>query len=157
MAGPLNIAFDRVDLPIEPPPARAELDALRAASPYEAAMADNIQKRIDCGRPWAACYPTPIAVWQFGQALTLVRLSAEVIGEYIPLIEQALGPLNLWVAAYCDDYFGYIPTAKAHAEGGYEARDFITDHGFLAREVEDVVLDKLRHLARKAGRVSSAL
>jgi len=157
VAGPLNIAFDHVDLPIEPPPAPPQLDALRAASPSEAAIAGKIQKLLDSGRPWATRYTTPLAVWQFGQDLTLVRLSAEVIGEYIPLIERALGPLNLWIAAYCDDYFGYLPTAQAHDDGGYEARDFITGCGFLAREVETVVLDKLRVLARKAGRISPAL
>ncbi|MBT3381202.1 MAG: hypothetical protein HN742_37115 [Lentisphaerae bacterium] len=150
--GPLRIAFDHVDLPLEPQPEPEELDTMRKGGGYYAGVAERIQKRIDTGRPWATHYRTPIAVWQFGNDLTLVRLSGEVVSDYVPLCEQAIGPLNLWVAGYCADYFGYLPSARVHREGGYEARDFITGFGYLAESVEGVVIGKVRELARQAGR-----
>jgi len=39
-----------------------------------------------------------------------------------------------------------------HREGGYEARDFITGFGFLDAPVEKAVVDKVRQLAKQAGR-----
>jgi hypothetical protein len=128
------------------------LDDLRKQGAYYAQVADKIQGLIASGKPWATQDRTPIAVWQFGGDLTLVRLSGEVVGDYIRLIERALGPLGLWIAAYCDDYFGYLPSARVHKEGGYEAHDFITGFGFLDASVEGVILRKVRELAQQAGR-----
>ena len=42
--------------------------------------------------------------------------------DYVPLLEKALGPNQLWIAAYCNDVFGYLPSAHVLAEGGYETR-----------------------------------
>ena len=36
--------------------------------------------------------PSSTAVWQFGNDLTFVALSGEVVGEYVPLLTEALGP-----------------------------------------------------------------
>ena len=150
--GPLRIAFDHADMPLEPQPTREQLEDLRKQGAYYAQMADKIGQLIASGKPWATHYRTPIAVWQFGGDLTLVRLSGEVVGDYIRLIEKEIGPLGLWIAAYCADYFGYLPSARVHNEGGYEAHDFITGFGFLDASVEGVILRKVRELARQAGR-----
>ena len=154
VAGPLRIAFDHADLPLEPPPPEEELAAMRKGGGYYAKVAERIQSLIDSGQPWASHYRTPVAVWQFGGDLTLVRLSGEVIGDYIRLCEQAIGPLALWVAGYCADYFGYLPSTRVHREGGYEARDFITGFGYLDESVEAAVMAKVRELATRAGRAT---
>lgn len=151
--GPLRIAFDHVDLPLEPPPGQDELKRLRASGGYSRTVADRIQSLLDSGKPWADHYRTPMAVWQFGVDLTLIRLSGEVVGDYVRLLEAALGPLNLWFAGYCADYFGYVPSARVHREGGYEARDFISGFGYLDAGVEDAVVSKVKALAAQAGRV----
>jgi hypothetical protein len=152
VGGPLRIAFDYADMPLEPQPTPEDLDAMRSQGSYYAKQADRIQTLIDSGKPWATHYRTPIAVWQFGEDLTLVRLSGEVVGDYIRLIERTIGPLNLWVVGYCADYFGYLPSARVHREGGYESHDFITGFGFLDVSVEEVILGKVRDLSKKAGR-----
>ena len=140
-------------MPLEPPPAAAELARLRTHGAYYAGVADRIQALLDSGKPWATHYHAPLAVWQFGADLTLVRLSGEVVGDYIRLLEQALGPLGLWVAGYCEDYYGYLPSARVHREGGYEARDFITGFGYLDAGCEAAVLAQAKALARQVGRV----
>jgi len=152
IGGPLKIAFDQADLPLEPQPPAEELAKLRQSGSYYASVADRIQGLIDSGEPWATHYRTPVSVWQFGQELTLVRLSGEVVGGYVPLLEEAIGPLNLWVAGYCADYFGYLPTARVARQGGYEARDFITGFGYLDASAEETILGKVRQLAEQAGR-----
>jgi hypothetical protein len=87
-----------------------------------------------------------VAVWQFGEDLTLVALSGEVVVDYVALIEKALGPTNLWVAAYSNDVFGYLPSARLLGEGGYETR-----RGFSAK-AQDALVTKVRELATTVGR-----
>ena len=87
-----------------------------------------------------------MAVWQFGEDLTLVALAGEVVVDYVALIERVLGPTKLWVSAYSNDVFGYLPSARLLAEGGYETR-----RGFSAK-AQDALVAKVRELADAAGR-----
>ncbi len=87
-----------------------------------------------------------VAVWQFGEDLTLVALAGEVVVDYVALIERALGPTKLWLAAYSNDVFGYLPSARLVGEGGYETR-----RGFSA-QAQDALVAKVRDLAAQAGR-----
>ena len=98
-------------------------------------------------------YTCPLTVWQFGGDLTLVGLSGEVVVDYVPRLEKALGPNNLWIAAYCNDVFGYLPSARVLAEGGYETRGLYSGGaGFFDPQAEQVVVRTVRELAKKAGR-----
>jgi hypothetical protein len=87
-----------------------------------------------------------VAVWQFGEDLTLVALAGEVVVDYVALIERALGPTKLWVSAYSNDVFGYLPSARLIPEGGYETR-----RGFSVK-AQDALVAKVRELADAAGR-----
>ena len=88
-----------------------------------------------------------MAVWRLGEDdLTLVALSGEVVVDYVALIEKSLGPMNLWVAAYSNDVFGYLPSARLLGEGGYETR-----RGFSAK-AQDALVTKVRELATTVGR-----
>ena len=98
-------------------------------------------------------YSCPVTVWQFGGDLTLVGLAGEVVVDYVPLLEKALGPNQLWIAAYCNDVFGYLPSARVLREGGYETRGLYSGGaGFFDAKAEDVVVQTVRALAKKAGR-----
>jgi len=75
-----------------------------------------------------------------------------VVSEYVPLIQRAVGPGSLWIAAYCNDAFGYLPTKKILQQGGYETRGLIPEAGFFAPEAEDAVVAAVRRLVEAAGR-----
>ena len=77
---------------------------------------------LDRGEKLPTHYTCPLAVWQFGKDLTLVGLSGEVVVDYVTALERALGPNQLWIAGYCNDVFGYLPSARVLGEGGYETR-----------------------------------
>ena len=81
----------------------------------------------------------------------------------MPLLRKALatGRGDLWVAGYNNDCFGYLPTAKVVKEGGHEAigitlwawgNDLDRQVGFFAPDVQDVVVNAVTDLAKKAGR-----
>jgi hypothetical protein len=152
--GPLTVAFDRAELPLQATPSREELEK-RAASRRDirSFVAKKTLTALDRGEKLPTHYPCPIAVWQFDNDLTLVALSGEVVVDYVALIEKALGPNQLWVAAYCNDVFGYLPSARMHKEGGYETRGLYSGGiGLFDAKAQDVLVEKVRELAKKAGR-----
>jgi neutral ceramidase len=152
--GPLHIAFTRADVPLQPNLARAELEKLKASKGHpKAYAAAQVLALLDKGETPPPHYSCPLTVWQFGDDLTLVALSGEVVVDYVTFLEKALGPNKLWIAAYCNDVFGYLPSARVLAEGGYETRGLYSGAaGFFDPRAEQVVVDAVRDLARKAGR-----
>jgi hypothetical protein len=152
--GPLCVALECADLPLEPVPPRDELEKLVDGPRYLTYNYRRMLEAIDRGESLPTEYRAPIAVWQFDDDLTLVALPGEVVNDYVPLVETAIGHRKLWIAGYANDDFGYLPTKKVLAEGGYETRGLITDVGFFAPEVEDVVIAKVREMAEKVGRAS---
>jgi hypothetical protein len=119
---------------------------------WQSGNAKAMVAKLDRGEKLATHYDAPLAVWQFGADLTMVGLSGEVVVDYVPLIEKAIGPLHLWIAAYCNDVSGYIPSAHVLREGGYETRGLYVSEGFFAPEGQDVLVAKVREFAQRAGR-----
>jgi Neutral/alkaline non-lysosomal ceramidase, N-terminal len=150
--GPLQTLLSRTVVPLQPVPARDELQKLvadkRNARNWGAAQ---ILAALDRRETPPADYSCPLALWQFGRDLTLVGLSGEVVVDYVPLIEQALGPRPLWIAAYCNDVFGYLPSARVLGEGGYETRGLYSGGaGFFAPDVQEAIVAAIRELAAQA-------
>jgi hypothetical protein len=151
--GPLKIAYERVALPLQEP-TRAELEKLAATKGgVQPGIAKQMLAILDRGEKLPTRYTCPLAVWQFGSDLTYVALSGEVVVDYVPLLEKALGPNRLWITAYNNDVFGYLPSARVLNEGGYETRGiYVGGIGLFTPKAQDVVVDKVRELAKRAGR-----
>ena len=150
--GPLICEFDHANLPLQPF-SRAELEKMATnGMSWQSGNAKATLAKLDRAETPASTYDCPVAVWQFGTNLTLVALSGEVVVDYVPLVEQAIGPLQLWIAAYCNDVFGYFPSARVLKEGGYECRGLYTTDGFFAPAAQDTLVAKVRELAQRAGR-----
>jgi hypothetical protein len=156
--GPLAIAFDRVNLPLEKPASAEELKKVVASRRAGRSLgAAQMLARLEKGEKLAEHYTCPVTVWQFGKDLTLVGLPGEVVVDYVTDLEKALGPNQLWIAGYCNDVFGYLPSARVLAEGGYETRGLYTGGaGFFDPKAEEVLVRKVQDLARKAGRKMDA-
>jgi hypothetical protein len=153
--GPLNAQFDVVELPLEQFPSRADIEKMTAkgAPSWRSWMAKRMLEVLDKGQKLPSHYRAPVAVWQFGSDLTLVALAGEVVVDYVHLIEKAVGPLQLWLSAYNNDVFGYVPSARVLQEGGYETRGVVHGGpGFFSPAAQDVLVVKVKELAVKAGR-----
>lgn len=132
---------------------RDELERMANGPSYLAHNAKTMLNTLVRGESLPVEYTAPIAVWQFGDELTLVALPGEVVSDYAPLIEEAIGHTRLWVAGYSNDVFGYLPSAKVLREGGYETRGLIgIASGFFSPEAESVTVDAVKRLAERAGR-----
>jgi len=149
--GPLRCERATVDLPLQQPP-RKQLEQWAKGPSYMAHNAKPLLDLLNRKKPLPARCSIPIAVWQFGQDLTLVALSGEVVSDFVPLLRKAIGPDRLWLAGYTNRVFGYLPSARIVREGGYEARGLITDLGFFSEKAEPRVVAAVKQLAHKAGR-----
>jgi hypothetical protein len=152
--GPLSCAMVTAQLPLETPD-RAALEKIVQAGP--ASKKDDARQMLavlDRGERLPAAHAAPVAAWQFGQEMTLVALPDEVVSEYVPLIEQKLGPLRLWIAGYCHEVVGYVPTRNILTQGGYETRGLYVGSGWFAPEVQETLVDAAASAATASGRPS---
>ena len=156
--GPLHVAFDRVGLPLQAPPPQADLEKLAARrGDIRSFYAQRAMAALKRGEKLPTEYTCPVAVWQLGEDLTLVGLPGEVVVDYVGMLEKALGPNKLWLTAYCNDVFGYLPSARVLKEGGYETRGLYSGGiGLFDPKAQDVLVAKVRELAKKAGRALPA-
>lgn len=164
--GGLRTAFAEPGLPLAGPTDRASYVARldeTPANPTHRAHARRMIAEIDAGRPIQTKYPYPIHVFAVGDSLTLVTLAGEVVVDYsLRLKREAAAPgRSLWIAAYADDVFSYVPSARVLAEGGYEGGDAIFGSyanlpGPFAPEVESTIVGTVRDLIAKVAPTSPA-
>lgn len=125
-------------------PIRAELEEVML--PLQQVTPDSIQKMLDSddapqrvkarflldqldrGEELITSYPAPVQVVRFGNELLMVALSGEPVVDWAHKFKREFSQLRfngtpplVWVAGYCNDMFGYVPTRRVQAEGGYEA------------------------------------
>ena len=86
----------------------------------------------------------PIQVIRVGDDVTLIALASEVVVDYSLRLKRELGrpPAMVWVAGYSNGYFGYIPSARVLAEGGYEAPAY-------APTIEEKIVGKVRQMVQR--------
>lgn len=152
--GPLRAEMAWTGLPLEHDYSLSQLRELAAKAPsvWHRRNAQALLQRRERGQPLPESYRAPIAFWQFGTDLSLVGLPGEAVAEYVSLIQKALGPEGLWVAAYCGESFGYLPTAEMLREGGHESMCLTLDTGIFSPDIEQSVVTAVRALATQAGR-----
>jgi len=151
--GPLGIELEWVNLPLKPPPPPETLRELAKGPFWQSHNAKRMLAAQEAGQSLPTHYRAPLAVWQFGNDLTLGAISGEVVSDYAPLVQEAVGRERLWVAGYSNQVFGYLPSARIVKEGGYESLGFPSGPiGWFSAEAQDVLLAAVRELAERAGR-----
>jgi neutral ceramidase len=158
--GPLKLALGEATLELSAPPSVEELkkDAT-STNKYQSRHAQELLKDMEAGRT-RATYPYLVQVVRFGDDLTMVGLAGEVVVDYSLRLKKELagstssgpGPA-IWVAGYCNEVFGYVPSQRVLQEGGYEARESILYYDItmtpFAPSVEKLIVDKVHELVQK--------
>ena len=138
-------------LPLEPVPSCEQLERLAQGPFWHSHNARRILSAQQRGEDIPSHYRAPLALWQFGDDLTLVAISGEVVSDYVPLVAEATKAKRLWVAGYSNQVFGYLPSAKVVEEGGYETLGLVSAHiGWFSAEAQDVLLAKIQQMYREA-------
>lgn len=158
VTGPLSIANEPVELPLQASLSRRDVERLRDdGGGWRGWVAEKMLETLERDGALPETFSAPMAVWQFGGSLTLVLLSGEVVVDYAARLAAELGPQKLWVAAYCNDVFGYLPSARILKEGGYETRGLYRGKiGFFTPAAEDTVVEHVAALARRAANTAAA-
>ena len=118
----LRVAYERTPLPLQPID-RGELEAKLASPDMPVARkAKFLLDAINRGEQLITEYPAPIQVVRFGDELLLIALSGEPVNDYAHRFKSdfASAAPQVWVAGYCNDMYGYVPTRRIQLEGGYE-------------------------------------
>lgn len=155
--GLLKLALAEATLELSAPPSVEELKKQAASSnKYESRHAQELLKDVEAGRV-RSTYPYLVQVARFGDDLTMVGLAGEVVVDYsLRLKKELAAPSStgqapaVWVAGYCNEVFGYVPSQRVLQEGGYEAKDSILYYDItvtpFAPSVEQRIVDKVHEL-----------
>jgi neutral ceramidase len=150
VTGPIHAAIDTVMLDFAPPASREQLEAnAKSENKYVRRHAQVLLEELEKNGKIRTTYPYLVQVVRFGDDLTMVALAGEVVVDYSLRLKSELPGRVVWVAAYSNDVFGYIPSLRVLKEGGYEAGDAMlyTDlPGPFAPSVEERIIAKVHEL-----------
>ena len=112
VAGPLHVAFARVDLPLVDPPTKEQLLQRRGQGTiYQQRLTEHLLKQLDTKGSLATSLSCPLQVIQFGDDLTLIGLSGESVSDYARRLRAEFPKKRLWIAGYSNDIF-FIPSVR---------------------------------------------
>lgn len=158
--GPLRCAYGVADVPLDAPPSRAELQAMRgdggddagakAAAAWQVSSvtqraADHQLRILERGEPLASSVGIKCAVWTFGagggaadgaaaepKPLTLVAGSGEWVADYALRLKAELGAGTTWVSSYNNELVAYVPSARVRDEGSMEGGEAMFEYRHAA-------------------------
>ncbi|WP_101296820.1 hypothetical protein [Halegenticoccus soli] len=118
--GPLRLVYEEPTLRFDGPPTDDELARMRDSDdPFWSRHGELLAEERERTGDIRTEYPYPMQAVGFGTDLTMLALAGEAVVDYALLLKDRFdGPL--WVAAYANDGFTYVPTARVLSQGGYE-------------------------------------
>ncbi len=148
--GPIKAALKTVTLDFAKPPSKERLlKEAKSDNKYERQHAEILLKELEQNGKIRTTYPYLVQVVQFGDNLTLIALAGEVVVDYSLRLKAELPGQMVWVAAYSNDVFGYIPSLRVLREGGYEAGGamrYTELPGPFAPSVEKLIVDEVHKM-----------
>jgi neutral ceramidase len=116
----IQAAMQDVTLEMQPVSQQWIDESLASNDPPRRVKAQFLKNEITRGKVLKQNYPAPMQAIKLGEQILLIAMSGEPVVEWAQRFRREFaGPL-VWVAGYCNDMYGYIPTRKIQAEGGYE-------------------------------------
>jgi hypothetical protein len=81
-------------------------------------LLDQMQRK----EPLITSYPAPMQCVRLGDELLMIVMSGEPVVDWSIKFKREFSDRAgvVWVAGYCNDMYGYVPTRRIQQEGGYE-------------------------------------
>jgi hypothetical protein len=137
--GPIRSEWEEVPLALQPVTPDSLHKMLSSDDPPKRVKAKFLLDQLERGEDLVSSYAAPLQVVRFGNEMLLIALSGEPVVDWSHKFKQGAGSREqgardensyptlrapssslTWVAGYCNDMCGYIPTRRVQAEGGYE-------------------------------------
>lgn len=99
-------------------------------------------------------YPYVVQAVRFGNALTILALSGEVVVDYSLRAKKEYKTENLYVAGYSNEVMCYIPSKRVLQEGGYEADGNMIYYGMpgpFAESIEERIFETIHQVLKNVG------
>lgn len=162
LAPKLETTMAMVPLQLGAQPTEAELEKLKQDSAvWTRRWAARLLGELKAGQPLIREYPFPLQVWRFGGRQWFITLGGEPVVDYALKFKQQYGA-ETWVAGYCNDVMGYIPSLRvlredlpplANPRWGYEGNTSMIVYGLPAQrwaeDVEDLITAAARRLVKQ--------
>jgi neutral ceramidase len=152
--GPLRSTLEEVELSFESAPPREDLAAaLDSDDQFQRRHARLLLDQIAEHGEVPTEHPYRTQALGFGDDLTMIPMSGEVLSGYAHRIRDALEG-NVWPMGYSNGDFTYLSTDRALHEGGYEGGGAITYTAYpgpLKPGTEDRVVGTALALAERVG------
>ncbi|HZM03506.1 MAG TPA: neutral/alkaline non-lysosomal ceramidase N-terminal domain-containing protein [Candidatus Saccharimonadales bacterium] len=153
LAPKLKTAMEMVDLQLGAAPTTAELEKLASdKGPDHVAQRWAARLLVQSKTaPLARSYPYPVQAWQLGGDQLLITLGGEPVVDYALQFKSQFGN-KIWVAGYCNDVMGYIPSLRVLQEDvpplaqrgwGYEGARAMLVYGLPAWRWSQHVQDQI--------------
>jgi hypothetical protein len=155
--GTIRSALSDVSLMLQPM-SRQIIDEMIKSDDNPAAVKGKfLLDQLQRGQPLITEYAAPMQAVMLGDQLLMIVMSGEAVVDWSHKFKQefATAAPNVWVAAYCNDMYGYVPTRRIQTEGGYEggrANLWSWLPAPFADDVEDRVTHAVRNLVHQVTR-----
>jgi hypothetical protein len=159
ITGPIRCELEEISIALAPVTTEQLEQMVHSDDRPQHVKARFLLEQLDRGRTLITSYPVPIQVVRFGSELLIVALSGEPVVDWSVKFKQELARQclerkkpQIWVAGYCNDMFGYLPTRRVQAEGGYEggrANLWSAIPAPFAYDVEEKIDAAVRRLAER--------
>jgi len=150
---PIRVAYTTVELPFLPFDVNQYRKEIAGANKYLQRRAMLMLDAYNRGwQPGHLVYP--VQAVHFGDGLSILALSDEVVVDYSLRAKKEFAGVNLFVAGYSSEVMCYIPSLRVLREGGYEAEENMIYYGFpgpFTEGVEDSVFRAIRRVMKKTG------
>jgi hypothetical protein len=168
ISGPIRAELEDVPLALENRCRQSISNMLQCDDRPQHVKAQFLLESLDRGEALITAYAAPVQVVRLGNELTMLALSGEPVVDWAinlkrrfanqaSLSSNGHAPVRplVWVAGYCNDMFGYLPTRRVQAEGGYEggrANLWSWIPAPFTDDVEERVTDAVVRLVEKASK-----
>jgi hypothetical protein len=148
---PIASRYEHADLAFELPTV-SQLKARQSPGKFFLLSGSHAYRMLELlkrGGKLPATYHAPIQTWNFGNQLTMVFLSGEVVVDYALRLKKELADPNLWVTAYANDVFGFIDSERMRPERGNQYREspeYFNQPGPWASGTEDRLINRVKEL-----------
>jgi hypothetical protein len=154
ITGNIRAAMDEIDLALQLVTHESLQQNLASEDMPTRRKARYLLDQIAAGKPLIRSYPAPMQAIRFGSELLMIAMSGEPVVDwaYIFKREFATQATHVWVAGYCNDMYGYVPTRRVQLEGGYEggrANLWSWVPAPWTDDVEDRVTEGVRRVVRR--------
>jgi neutral ceramidase len=150
---PLKTSFRTVQLEFAPHTRETFEAESRHKDKYRVRRAKLMLEAYDAGKPVREL-TYPVQGLRFGDDLTILALSGEVVLDYTLRLRKEFPHEKLISSGYNNDVVCYIPSKRVLKEGGYEAVDsmiYYAQPGPFRDDVEDRIFGAIRRLMRDLG------